>query len=980
MPDPAELRRRVLAAWTDSPARFREDANAEEDLVRGGYRDRLLVELAQNAADAAARSGTPGHLRLELDGETLRAANTGAPLDDDGVQALASLRASAKRGVAATVGRFGVGFSAVLAVSDAPAVLSTDRSVRFSAAGTRAAVAQVPALADELARRDGAVPVLRLPFEVDGAPPSGFATEVLLPLRAGVAGQVRAALAGLDAELLLALPALQRIDVVVDGGTRTLLADRTDGVRLTDGDRTTSWHVVARTGELPAELLADRPVEERDRDGYTVTWAVPVADGRAVPLTGRQVLHAPTPSDEPLSVPVRLIAPFPLGPDRRHVAPGPVTDALVEAAADGYAQLLTELPADPGLLQLVPRTGLAAAELDAALCRAVLARLTEVPWLPPADPEELPLRAHRAVALDDPTEQRVAALVGVLPGLLPAGWSRRSNAAVLSALGVRRAGVADVVEAVRGVQRPGGWWAALYAALDGVDRDELAALPVPLADGRTAHGPAGVLLADESLPASRLTPLGLRIAAPEAVAGPARRVLERLGARPATAAAVLADPDVRAVVQSSLDRADDGEDVEPLAVAVLTLVAAAGTAPGDLPWLAELALPDDDGGWAPAGELVRPGSALADVLTPGALGVLDPDFAAAQDADALRAVGVLDTFALLTAEDPDDLDVDRAEDWGDAVLDRLPADAPPPVWPALTAVRDLELVRDWDRALPLLAALPAPARADVDLGGTVVPGYLRWWLRTSPVLDGRRPDRLRHPAARELQGLYEPAGDLPGAVLELLQPPATVADVLADVEDAIDLLHRLADPARAVAPAVLRTVYAELARALDGVDVEPPRRARVAPTMVSDEAVVLDAPWLQPLVSSPVVPAGGAPGAVADLLDLPLASEQEGRARVTSRALRTVPWAQVPGAGLAAARLGVPELTGKVGVHTDLTVTGGRSVSWWPGEPDAVDGTPAALGRALAWRARAWPLRQALAEAFAAPQRAAQLSAEDAVG
>ena len=50
----AELRRRVLDAWTASPARFREDANAEDDLRVGGYRDRLLVELAQNAADAAA--------------------------------------------------------------------------------------------------------------------------------------------------------------------------------------------------------------------------------------------------------------------------------------------------------------------------------------------------------------------------------------------------------------------------------------------------------------------------------------------------------------------------------------------------------------------------------------------------------------------------------------------------------------------------------------------------------------------------------------------------------------------------------------------------------------------------------------------------------------------------------------------------------------------------------------------------------------
>jgi hypothetical protein len=315
----------------------------------------------------------------------------------------------------------------------------------------------------------------------------------------------------------------------------------------------------------------------------------------------------------------------------------------------------------------------------------------------------------------------------------------------------------------------------------------------------------------------------------------------------------------------------------------------------------------------------------------------------------------------------------------DAVLDRLPADAPPPVWPTLTAVRDLELVRNWDRALPLLAALPPAALADVDLGGTAVPGYLRWWLRTSPVLRGLRPDRLRHPDSPELQGLYEPVPELSADVLDLLRPAATVAEVLADVDDAIDLLDRLGDPDRSVSPAVLRTVYAQLATALDGVDVEPPERVRVAGTQVSADAVVLDAPWLQPLVDSPVVPAGGAPGAVADLLDLPLASEQV-RARVTSRSARTVPWAEVPGAALAAARLGLPELTGSVAVHPSLTVTGGRTVSWWPGDVDAVDGTPAALGRTLAWRAGAWPLRQALTEAFAHPQRAAELAAEDAVG
>ncbi|HEX4701788.1 MAG TPA: hypothetical protein VH352_06645, partial [Pseudonocardiaceae bacterium] len=86
-PDPfrtAALRDSVLTAWRGSPTRFREDANAEDDLRVGGYRDRLLVELAQNAADAAATAGVPGRLWLRITdtpaGPELRAANTGAPL------------------------------------------------------------------------------------------------------------------------------------------------------------------------------------------------------------------------------------------------------------------------------------------------------------------------------------------------------------------------------------------------------------------------------------------------------------------------------------------------------------------------------------------------------------------------------------------------------------------------------------------------------------------------------------------------------------------------------------------------------------------------------------------------------------------------------------------------------------------------------------------------------------------------------------
>jgi hypothetical protein len=185
MADPfgtAGIRDRVLAGWTAAPVRLREDANAEEDLALGGYRDRLVVELAQNAADAAARADVPGVLALTLrqdgpDGPVLVAANTGEPLTADGVQSLATLRASAKAPDGETVGRFGVGFSAVLAVTDEPAVLSRTGGVRFSLADSTALVeeasASAPALADEVRRRDGHLPVLRLPFAAQGEPQTG---------------------------------------------------------------------------------------------------------------------------------------------------------------------------------------------------------------------------------------------------------------------------------------------------------------------------------------------------------------------------------------------------------------------------------------------------------------------------------------------------------------------------------------------------------------------------------------------------------------------------------------------------------------------------------------------------------------------------------------------------------------------------------------------------------------------------------------
>ena len=975
----AAIRHRVLAAWTASPARFREDANAEEDLALGGYRDRVIVELAQNAADAAVRTGQRGRLRLQVSGGVLCAANSGAPLDADGVQALATLRASAKRDEQ-SIGRFGVGFASVLAVSDNPHIVSTSGGVEFSSDRTLELVSAVPELATELARRGGAVPVLRLPFGYTGGrPPKGFVTEVRLPLRPGVEKAVRRQLDELSPELLLSLPGLVAIDLEGRLLTRTDLGP--EEVELRDGEVSRRWVLATSSGAVPADALTGRPVEERERASWSVRWAVPLDDGVVTPLPGRNVVHAPTPSDEPLSLPVRLIATFPLAPDRRHVAPGPLTDHLVAAAASAYAELLSRLDPDPAVLALVPRLGFAAAELDAALCWGALSALQATAWLPTAAGARV--RPDRAAALDPVSESLVAALVEVVPGLLPAAWAARRNGPILDSLGVERLSVAAVVELLSTVDRAASWWAAVYSALADLgsldDPESLAALPVPLADGRTAYGARGLLLPDRTLPAGELAGLGLRLVHPAA----GHPLLERLGARPATAAAVLLDPAVQAAVEGLLDE----EDPEPIARAVLALVAAAEAGTDDFPWLGDLALPDAEGGWSAAGELMLGASPLAGVLADSSLGIVDPGAVQRWGAPMLEAVGVLSTFAVLRAEEVDlgtELDLDAVEEWYDAILDRLAPAAVPPTLESMLGVRDLELVRAdrWPDALSMLAQLPQEVFEPVRLQGgpaVRVPSYTTWWLSTHPVLDGRRPDRLRRNGSLELSGLYDEAPDGTPAILVC---PSTVDDLLTDPEAALDLLERLGDPQRVVSSAVLDGIYGRLAAALDGLHVPPPHRVRdsAGGTVVRDGAMVLDAPYLLPLLDRAVVPVGGSAGAVAELLDLPLASELI-TAEVTSSADRVLAWADVPGAAVAARRLGLAELPGRVAVHTEL-ITGSGQVDWWPGrDHDHVSAAAgaAALGRALAWRHGAWPLRAALAEALAHPDDGAAFAAEDAL-
>ncbi|MGW4328699.1 sacsin N-terminal ATP-binding-like domain-containing protein [Nocardia sp. NPDC004573] len=352
------MRAAVLAAWRDSPTRLREDAATENDLVRAGYRDRLLTELAQNAADAARKAGVAGAVVVRLDGRDLYIGNTGAPLDVSGVHALTALRASGKS-AGETVGRFGVGFTAVLAVSEDIELRSVSGSLRFSRAETHEALRR-----NEIRIPEGTVgefvpPALRLAWPTGARPSEGLDTEVVLRLRADVdADALLAAMRAEAVDLLLELPALHRIRI----GADELVSSAED------------------MGGGMHEVYVDGPGDvQRTWWQYRTPrarWLLPVRDGRPV-AAAPDVLRAPTRSDEELSLPALLVADIPMQPDRRRLLPG----ARLTELAVGYAEFARALPPRDRLV-LVPAPGFARSEADGLLREALLRELQTHPWLP----------------------------------------------------------------------------------------------------------------------------------------------------------------------------------------------------------------------------------------------------------------------------------------------------------------------------------------------------------------------------------------------------------------------------------------------------------------------------------------------------------------------------------------------------------------------------------------------------------------------
>lgn len=404
MPDPSLVQEikdqfgRAIDSYRANPNLVTEHANHEEQIRVGGYANRTLLELVQNAADAmsgvdASESGpNAGRVEIVLDVEhrTLYCANAGRPFSKTGVISISQAYLSGKRGD--EIGRFGLGFKSVLAVTQAPQVFSRSVSFEFNSPEARDAISSV----DPSARR---LPVLRTPTLADAAAAfehdallaelSDWATTIVKLPNAANMERLRREMENFHSEFLLFVSSVREVRLRVLGaegfstshisrdlGDHVLRVERPDGT----GDE---WIVKDRMHEPSIE--ARREVGEAvSRNKVKVTVAMPVRLGAQ--RRGRFWSYFPL--QDQTSASALFNAPWSVNDDRTTLLRNDYNREILLTMSRLFVELLPRVsrPDDPAAhLDYLPARGREELSFgDAMLCTHVPRQSVEAALIPDA--------------------------------------------------------------------------------------------------------------------------------------------------------------------------------------------------------------------------------------------------------------------------------------------------------------------------------------------------------------------------------------------------------------------------------------------------------------------------------------------------------------------------------------------------------------------------------------------------------------------
>lgn len=324
-----EQSRTALDTYRNEPRRMAQDANIERSIAEGAYAKRQLFELVQNAADAMRLGSGAGRCEVVLTADTLYVANSGEPFTVDGVIALMGTHLSVKRDE--QIGRFGLGFKSILAVSDSPRILSRSGSFVFDREKSARELSRiVPGLPNYPvmrwarpvdptdARRDDAVLAALMKWAT---------TVVVAPITANRDVLARS-LSNFPAEFLLFSPHVEKLGLEdrESGHSRAITLSKDDaGAYVLDNANRKSLWVVRSELHSPSKRALEDGGYAAARETVQMSWAAPLEG--APKGVGTFWAYFPTTSGTTLSGIVN--APWKLADDRESLLAGEFNDELL---------------------------------------------------------------------------------------------------------------------------------------------------------------------------------------------------------------------------------------------------------------------------------------------------------------------------------------------------------------------------------------------------------------------------------------------------------------------------------------------------------------------------------------------------------------------------------------------------------------------------------------------------------------------------
>lgn len=387
-----EASNEMLGAYRSSPTLILEHERSEVHTAEGGYADRQILELVQNSADALVDAdGDPesrGRVVIRLTDRNLYCADGGTEITPDGVKALLFRHLSPK-GKENEIGRFGLGFKAVLGVSDAPEFFSRSGSFRFDRERTAERIREiVPGKARSPALRlaDPVEPGAEAAKDETLAEFMTWARNIVrLPLLAGVRERLGKQMRDFPAPFLLFVEQVRSL--TLEGHDRdgpVVLEVERDGrdCRLGVNGEKKSWVLFSESLRLTGKAFDSRRRSDGDT-ALTLSWAFP--HDRKERETYRH-FWAYFPTRTASLVPGILNAPWKTNEDRQNLLPGDLNGELIESAADlivkGMMTLRTE--EDPSRhLDAFPRRHLLGdSEESERISKCLSSRLRNDPIVP----------------------------------------------------------------------------------------------------------------------------------------------------------------------------------------------------------------------------------------------------------------------------------------------------------------------------------------------------------------------------------------------------------------------------------------------------------------------------------------------------------------------------------------------------------------------------------------------------------------------